>query len=244
MNEQGKKILVISAHAVDFLWRCGGTIRKSADEGATVKIVDLTFGERGESSHVWRTQENVTVEEVKEIRRKEATEIAAALGAASIEFYDWGDHPLAVDEARVLQVARLLQEFQPNVILTHMSSDPLNYDHPFAAECVFRAVRLAQVPGSTPENRKKTIGKLEIYMFEPDQPEMCHFDPDFFVDITSVMDKKIAAMNLAASQTYLIHNYTVRAEYRGYLAGRIAVNSGIKYAEAYRRFYPQVVESL
>lgn len=51
-------------------------------------------------------------------------------------------------------------------------------------------------------------------------------------------------MNLAASQTYLIHNYTVRAEYRGYLAGRIAVNSGIKYAEAYRRFYPQVVESL
>lgn len=84
MNGHANKILVISAHAVDFLWRCGGTIRKSADHGADVKIVDLAFGERGESSHAWRTVENVTVEEVKEIRRKEATEISKALGASSI----------------------------------------------------------------------------------------------------------------------------------------------------------------
>lgn len=116
MKGHANKILVISAHAVDFLWRCGGTIRKSADNGAEVKIVDLTFGERGESSHVWRTVENVTVDQVKEIRRKEATEISKALGASSIEFFDWGDHPLAVNEERVLQIARILQEFQPNVI--------------------------------------------------------------------------------------------------------------------------------
>lgn len=48
------KILVVSAHAMDYLWRCGGTIARYAGEGCQVKVVDLTYGENGESNPIWK----------------------------------------------------------------------------------------------------------------------------------------------------------------------------------------------
>ena len=45
-----KTALVISAHAADFVWRCGGAIALHAAKGYEVTVVCLSFGERGESS--------------------------------------------------------------------------------------------------------------------------------------------------------------------------------------------------
>ena len=47
-----KTALVISAHAADFVWRCGGAIALHESLGWDVTIVCLTFGERGESAGV------------------------------------------------------------------------------------------------------------------------------------------------------------------------------------------------
>ena len=44
-----KSALVISAHAADFVWRCGGAIALHQKLGYEVTIVCLSFGERGES---------------------------------------------------------------------------------------------------------------------------------------------------------------------------------------------------
>lgn len=45
-----KTALVVSAHAADFVWRCGGAIALHADLGYDVTVVCLSFGERGESA--------------------------------------------------------------------------------------------------------------------------------------------------------------------------------------------------
>ena len=47
MSEE-KTALVISAHAADFVWRCGGAIALHAERGYKVTVVCLSFGESGE----------------------------------------------------------------------------------------------------------------------------------------------------------------------------------------------------
>jgi hypothetical protein len=42
-----KTALVISAHAADFVWRCGGAIALHQKKGYEVTVVCLSFGERG-----------------------------------------------------------------------------------------------------------------------------------------------------------------------------------------------------
>ena len=49
-DSQQKTALVVSAHSADFVWRAGGAIALYASRGWRVKIVCLSFGERGESA--------------------------------------------------------------------------------------------------------------------------------------------------------------------------------------------------
>lgn len=73
-----KTALVISAHSADFVWCCGGAIALHQELGYEVKVVCLSFGERGESAKLWK-QEGMTLERVKAARRTEAENAAAAL---------------------------------------------------------------------------------------------------------------------------------------------------------------------
>ena len=46
--------LVVTAHPGDFVWRAGGAIALHAKRGYRVKIVCMSYGERGESQFAWR----------------------------------------------------------------------------------------------------------------------------------------------------------------------------------------------
>ena len=54
MSDTQKTALVVSAHSADFVWRAGGAIALYASRGWKVKIVCLSYGERGESAKLWR----------------------------------------------------------------------------------------------------------------------------------------------------------------------------------------------
>ena len=43
------RLLVVSAHAADFVWRAGGYIALTTAAGGEANVVCLSFGERGES---------------------------------------------------------------------------------------------------------------------------------------------------------------------------------------------------
>src|SRR5580693_2590459 len=85
-------LLVISAHAADFVWRAGGAIATVTQSGGTAKVIALSYGERGESGELWK-EPGQTEEKVKAIRRAEGEEAATKLGA-SFEGMDLGDYPL------------------------------------------------------------------------------------------------------------------------------------------------------
>src|SRR2546423_1081903 len=72
-------ILVFSAHAADFCSRCGGTIAVQISMGAQVHVVDLTFGERGESEDYWVGKGPKSLPQAKKTRAREAREAARIL---------------------------------------------------------------------------------------------------------------------------------------------------------------------
>jgi 4-oxalomesaconate hydratase len=92
--------LVISAHAADFVWRCGGAIALHAEQGVRVTVVCLSYGERGESAKLWK-QPGMTLDKVKSVRRAEAQKAAKALGVHDLIEFDMGDYPLEFTRAPI-----------------------------------------------------------------------------------------------------------------------------------------------
>ena len=68
MSSPQKSGLVVTAHPGDFVWRAGGAIALHAQRGYRMKIVCLSFGERGESQGAWK-QAGMTLEQCKAGRR-------------------------------------------------------------------------------------------------------------------------------------------------------------------------------
>ncbi|MFY1692788.1 PIG-L deacetylase family protein [Plantactinospora sp. WMMB782] len=229
-------ILVVSAHAADFVWRAGGAIALGASRGRQVHVLCLTFGEKGESQGLWK-QPGMTVDRVKEARRDEAGRAARVLGA-EIEFVDAGDYPLRATDELHDRVVATIRRVDPGVILTHPARDPYNLDHSLTYEIVLRARMVAQAAGHDPQN--PPIGAPNVFQFEPHQPEQCGFVPNLLLDISPVFDRKVEAMRIMGAQGHLVGYYTDLGVRRGVQAVRNGGDRSITHAEAYQRVFPVV----
>jgi 4-oxalomesaconate hydratase len=235
-----KRLLVVSAHSADFVWRAAGAIATVVEGGGEAHVVSLSYGERGESGELWK-EPGQNEERVKEIRHGEALTAAAALGA-DFRSLDLGDYPLVMDAAAVDRLTDLLRELEPQIVITHAALDPFNPDHGVAHDATVQARQLAS--GAGVASAFKTIAPPELLIFEPHQPELCGFVPTTFLDITPVWGRKLAAMQAMGAQGYLEQYYSERAEHRANHARRISGRKDIKRAEAFMREIPVVQDGL
>jgi len=235
-----KSALVVTAHPGDFVWRAGGSIALHAAKGYRVKIVCLSYGERGESQFAWKTAGS-TMEGVKAGRRQEAERAAAVLGA-EIEFFDAGDYPLRISDQMMDRLIDIYRELNPAFVLTHSLEDPYNVDHPEATRIAQEARIVAQAMGHKPGSQY-SYSAPPVFLFEPHQPEMCNFKPNVIVNIDEVWERKYEAFQILAAQKHLWEYYHRVALQRGMQGGR---NTGkaMTYGEAYQRLYPMVLEEL
>lgn len=234
-NTQKPSMLVVSAHAADFVWRAAGSVALYAERGYRVKVVCLSYGERGESAKMWK-QPAMTLDKVKAARREEAEKAARILGA-EIEFFDISDYPMRVSDEVLYKLADVFRELRPEFVLSHSLHDPYNFDHPLATHVTQEARIIAQAHGHNPE--QAVIGAPPVFLFEPHQPEQCNWKPDVLLDISSVWEKKKAAFETMNAQEHLWEYYTRVALQRGVQASRNSSRS-IRYGEAYQRVFPQV----
>jgi 4-oxalomesaconate hydratase len=237
--------LVFSAHAADFVWRCGGAIALHQQRGWDVTIVCLSYGERGESAQLWK-QEGMTLDKVKAARRAEAENAAQALGAHDIRFLDLGDYPLEVDREAKYRLVDIVRAVQPRFMLSHSKYDPYNTDHMYTTEIALEVRMIAQAWGHNPG--EKVLGAPQLYLFEPHQTEQMGWKPDVFLDITEVWDKKRAAIECMAGQQHLWDFYTNVAENRGNHfrrnSGGQAGGRNARYAEGFQSVIPRCVDEL
>ena len=185
--------------------------------GGEARVVALSYGERGESGELWK-EPGQTVERVKEIRHGEAERAAAALGA----------------EFDVPRPRRLSARRRPR----RAWSDSSTRSAPSSRTCWSRTPTAIRSTPTTPARSSpssghaalaagagvasafETITPPALFLFEPHQPELCNFMPTTFVDITSVIEQKRAAMEEMKAQSYLQTYYGQRAEQRGNHARR------------------------
>jgi 4-oxalomesaconate hydratase len=233
-------VFVFSAHAADFVWRAGGATAVYAARGYRVRILCLSYGERGESQGAW-AQPGMTVDRVKEIRRAESERAAALLGA-EVRFFDQGDYPLRPTDALMEELVREYRVHRPEIVLTHSDDDPYNPDHPAASRISLNARVFAQAEGYPLKG--PALGAPPVFMFEPHQPEQCGFVPDVLLDVTEGWDRKRAAMESMEAQRHLADYYTDLGRRRGTQAVRNSGRRAIMYAEAYQRVFPQVTGDL
>jgi LmbE family N-acetylglucosaminyl deacetylase len=145
-------ILVVIAHPDDEIW-ASGTICLCAEKGFRIALACVTDGDAGELDLL---PANFGIR-LAEVRRRELELSAAVLGIAEVIPLEYADVPSqsaggaqSWDRERVSgSIARLIEQLQPEMILTH---GPLGgYGHPahcMVHDCVMRAVRQTAFSGS------------------------------------------------------------------------------------------------
>lgn len=240
-----KTALVISAHAADFVWRCGGAIALHAEKGYDVTVVCLSFGERGESAKLWK-QPGMDLEKVKAARRTEAEKAADILGVKSLVCMDLGDYPLHLSQDDKYRLVDIIRDAQPAFMLSHSQYDPYNTDHMYATQVALETRMVAQAWGHKPG--QKVLGSPQLYLFEPHQTEQMGWKPSVFLDISPVWDKKRLAIECMEGQEHLWEYYTRVAINR---ANHFTRNSGgqsggrqCQYAEGFQAVFPETKDEL
>jgi len=137
-NELGRSAIIFSPHPDDESLGCGGTIIKKKQAGATVKVVHMTDG-AGSHSHL------IPVQELREIRRREAVNAAHVLGVDQTYFLDFGDGALSQNIGPAAErVLEIVQQEQPEEIFVPHRREPMRQaaDHIAATRIVLAALGL------------------------------------------------------------------------------------------------------
>ncbi len=182
-------ILAFGAHPDDVELGCGGTLAKEIQSGSSVVIVDLTRGELGSRGSA-------------PLRMKEAEAAAQVLGVAQRFNLALADGFFQNDRDSQMKVIQYLRKFQPKWVLCN-AKDDRHIDHLKGSNLVSDACFLS--------------GLVKIETVDPDSGEaqlpwrpqaVYHFIqwknsvPDFVVDISGFLDKKMEAIQCYPSQFY------------------------------------------
>lgn len=190
--EPTKRVLVITAHPDDAEFTCGGTLAKWAAAGHEIRYVLCTSGDKGTKNP------KLQPDQLALIREQEQEEAAKELGAASCTFLRYKDGELEVTLAFRAELARVLRQMKPDIVLTH---DPwihyqIHPDHRAAGQAVVEAIASARDQLYFPEQLAEGLEAhrvKELYLFMPQEP-------NFWVDIRDTFDQKMAALSRHQSQ--------------------------------------------
>ncbi len=180
-------ILAIGVHPDDVELSCAGTILKHIALKKKVGMLDLTLGELGTRGSA-------------EIRTKEAKKAAKILGVSFREQLDMADGFFANDEKHQTQIIEIIRKYQPEIILCNAVSDR-HPDHGRAAKLVADACFYSGlVKIETKQGKKSQQAWRPKAVYHYIQDNFIH--PDFVIDITKHMDKKMEAIHAFESQFY------------------------------------------
>jgi len=235
-----KSVLVVSAHNTDWVWRASGTVARYKKLGSAVHVVCLSAGVRGESNKSLKNNPDLTYEELKAARVKEAVDAANALGVDSCAVWDYDDCMLEDTKEIVEDLAGAMRDVRPEIVITHARGDSRNCDHETAAAIVWKASLIASQRAIPLGGRKPLAGRLLIYGFEPGQTESSGYKPDIYIDITDVWDKKVEAMNCVSTMPSTQETHIRVNTHRGWQAGNNGLRKDVRYSESFSAYWPFV----
>ncbi|MET3696094.1 bacillithiol biosynthesis deacetylase BshB1 [Bacillus oleivorans] len=232
MNQATLHVLAIGAHPDDVEIGMAGTLAKLHNEGLKTGICDLTLADLSSNGTV-------------EIRKNEARTAAEILGCTIRVNLGIPDRGIRLDDEQIRKVVTVIRTYRPKLIFIPYREDR-HPDHGWCARLVEEAVFSSSIKNyrdteNLPPHRVDAVYYYFINGFHK---------PDFCVDITDTMEKKIASLKAYASQfskaeagrveTPLTNGYIETVEARERMMGK---EVGVAYAEGYKTAKPLLLDS-
>jgi LmbE family N-acetylglucosaminyl deacetylase len=185
------RIIMIGAHPDDCDMDGGGTAILFAKMGYAVKFVSVTNGDAGHQSMGGGMLAKRRIDEAHEAGKRFGVEY---------DVLDNHDGELLPTLAVRLQIIRKIREWNADVVMAPRPND-YHPDHRYTGVLVQDAAYLVAVPNVAPDTPPLKKNPVFLYFqdfFQRPNP----FRPDIAVDITSVFDQKIHALDAHESQVY------------------------------------------
>lgn len=228
-NRNDIDILAFGAHADDVEIGMGGTLAKFAQQGKNIVICDLTKAEMSSNGTV-------------PLRMKEAAKAAEILGVKRISL-NLPDRGLYMKEEYIQKVIEVIRQYKPKLVFAPFLEDR-HPDHGNCAKLVEEAVFSAGVRKYMEDTGLEAhrVKNMYYYMING------FHKPDFVIDITSTISKKLDSLRAYESQfeqkdttveTPLVNGYIETVEARERMFGK---EVGVDYAEGFMSKKPFLVE--
>ncbi|MBI2760370.1 MAG: PIG-L family deacetylase [Chloroflexi bacterium] len=223
-----RRALVMVAHPDDAEFMCGGTVAKLCADGWEVWYCLATSGDKGTKDP------EMTRERLAGMREEEQRAACRILGAKDVIFLRRPDGFLENTHEFRGEIVRLLRQLRPHLVITWDGfRRGFNHnDHRVVGVATYDAVFPAsRDPLYYPEQIEEglnwhRVGELLLAGSD---------EPDYFIDISEVYEKKIEALLAHTSQ---VARDTPRDDWVKMMRQRTreaAEITGIPYAEAFRR---------
>jgi len=180
-------ILAFGAHPDDVELGCGATLAKEVSLGKKVGLIDLTRGELGTRGSA-------------DLRDQEAARAGEILGVALRENLSFRDGFFANDEMHQMEVVKRIRKFRPDIVLCNAIRDR-HIDHGKGSSLISDACFLSGL--------RKIETQFEGEAQEAWRPKVVYhyiqwenLEPDFVVDVTGFIQKKVDSVLAYSSQFY------------------------------------------
>ncbi len=223
-----RRALVVFAHPDDAEYMCGGTVALWARQGTEVHYCVITDGSAGSN------EPGATREELAVVREREQRAAAAVLGVTDLAFLGFRDGELEVTLETRRAVTRVVRRVRPEVIV---APDPSrlwsgsgyvnHWDHKQAGTLALCAV----MPDSPTRLQFPELLDEGLEPFDVPNLWLVAEEADTYVDITTTIDTKIAALAEHRSQQGEAGAPWVRERAR-----ELGERGGVEYAEAFKTF--------
>ena len=225
-----ERVLVVAAHPDDIEFGAAGTIARWVAEGAEVRYLLMTRGDKGSDDP---TADPATIGRLREQEQRAA---AAEIGVVGVDFLDEPDGQVEPSLRLRERVTYAIRSFRPEVVMTHdptvvfVNNEWVNHpDHRAVGQVTVDAVfPTARDPLNFREHLDRGLGTwkvAELFLWSTNEANQ-------IADIGETLDRKIAALGHHASQ---FHDFAETARWLRRHAEELGERTGYRAAEGFRR---------
>src|SRR5688500_2176803 len=225
-----ERVLVVAAHPDDIEFGAAGTVARWVEEGARVRYLLVTRGDKGSDDPA------TDVDALTVLREREQRAAAAAIGVEQVDFLDEPDGQVEPSLRLREQLTRAIRGFRPEVVMTHdptvlfVNNEWVNHpDHRAVGQVAVDAVfPTARDPLNFPEHVRDGLEAwkvAELFLWSTNEANQ-------LVDIGATMERKVDALRQHASQ---FRSFEEIARWVRRRSEELGERAGYRAAEGFRR---------
>jgi LmbE family N-acetylglucosaminyl deacetylase len=225
-----ERVLVVAAHPDDIEFGAAGTVARWVDEGAEVRYLLVTRGDKGSDDP------HADVEQLVVVREREQRAAAAEIGVSGVDFLDEPDGQVEPSLRLRERITHAIRTHRPEVVMTHdptvlfVNNEWVNHpDHRAVGQVTVDAVfPTARDPLNFREHLDAGLEAwkvAELFLWSTNEANQ-------LVDVADTLERKIDALRHHASQ---FRRFDDIARWVRRRSEELGERTGYRAAEGFRR---------